>query len=276
VPPLQIRGSVAGWDLLYFTPKTFKPDPHKSQAWNRGAYLVEGLGHCGACHMPANVLGAAERGRALQGNGIDNWWAPNLVNLGKKGGRGWSADDIVRFLKAGRNEHATAGGSMSEVIENSTQHLTAPDLKAIATYLTDLRGSTKTPATPSVSQASADVMASGKAIYAATCSACHAADGSGVKGMIPALAGNSIVRASNPVGVLHVILAGGKGNVTKTAPSRVAMPPFGWKLTDAEVAAVASYVRASWGNAASRVSVDAAANLRGTLTAQTPYPPRLR
>ncbi|MGI9383437.1 MAG: c-type cytochrome [Methyloligellaceae bacterium] len=262
--PLRVRESVAGWNLLFFEEGVFKPDPSKSAEWNRGAFIVEGPGHCGACHTPANLLGAPEHDRRYEGQEIQDWWAPNLTGRSSDGVANWSKDDVVAYLKDGRNDYAVASGPMAEVIEHSTQHVTDADLAAIATYLKDPPiGEHERNAMPASEVSPKSEI--GKALFRDNCSACHGADGEGVPRLIADLRKSGVVNAPDPVGVLRVILAGAEGNVTHGAPTRSAMPPFAWKFDDSQVAAVATYVRQSFGNHAPAVSDTDSADLRSTL-----------
>jgi mono/diheme cytochrome c family protein len=136
--PLGYRIVMGGWNELFFTAGTFAPDAKKPPEWNRGAYLVEGLGHCGACHTPTNIFGAAKHDDYLQGGTLQNWYAADLTSDLRLGLGNWSADDIVQFLKTGRNSKTAAYGPMSEVVTNSTSKLNDADLNAIATYLKDI------------------------------------------------------------------------------------------------------------------------------------------
>ncbi|MPZ41516.1 MAG: c-type cytochrome [Rhizobiales bacterium] len=263
--PLRARVSVAGWNLLFFDKGVFKTDPAKSAEWNRGAYIVEGPGHCGACHTPANLLGGPERDRLYEGQSIQNWWAPNLTGRSAYGVATWSKEDVVDYLKDGRNDHAVASGPMALAIQNSTQHMTDADRAAIAAYLKDPPVGTREEGdSPRVSEAGIDSMG-GKAIFRDNCSACHGADGEGVPRLIADLRKSGVVNAPDPVGVLHAILAGAQGNVTHGAPQRPTMPPFAWKFDDRQIAAVAAYVRQNFGNHAPSVSDSEVADLRETL-----------
>ena len=263
--PLTLGIAKGAWNWLFFTPGVLKPDPSKSAEWNRGAYLVQGLGHCGACHTPVNILGAAKKGQAYQGGLLDNWFAPNLTDTSRTGLGDWSEDDIVGFLKTGRTAKAVAYGPMAQVVRDSTSHLTDADLKAIAVYLKGMPG----PKAPSASAPPAHVADAGQAIYADRCSACHQSRGQGVNAMFPALAGSGVVQSRDPTTLIRLILNGGQAVATETRPTPVSMPAFGWQLSDAEVAAVAGYVRSAWGNQAADVSAGKVADVRGAVRAAT-------
>jgi mono/diheme cytochrome c family protein len=249
--PLNMRWMLAGWDELFFQPQTFAPDSHKSAQWNRGAYLAEGLAHCGLCHTPKNFLGADNNGQRLQGYALQGWFAPNITNDMRRGVGSWSVDDIAAYLKTGHNQTTTTTGLMSETLNLSTSHMTDDDLKAIAVYLKDQPGQNgQTAADPDQS-----VMKKGEQIYADECSGCHKPDGSGIPALFPALKGSAAVQQTDPTSLLHVVLRGAQSAGTDKAPTASSMPTFGWILTDDQVAAVVTYIRNAWGNSAPAVSV---------------------
>lgn len=261
--PLNARMAMMVWDKLYFTPGEFRDQPAKSKQWNRGAYLVEGPGHCGACHTPKTFLGGDEASQPLQGYVLQGWVAPDITS-----GQGplaqWSADDIAQYLKAGHNRFAAAAGLMGEVVELSTSKLNDDDIKAMATYLKDVSG----PKSAADNSADAKVLAAGGAIYQDLCSACHKSDGTGVPYLIPNLTQAATVNTKDPTTVLRVILQGAQSVATEREPTGPAMPAFGWQLNDAQVAAVATYVRNHWGKAPP-VSEDDVRRARAQLDART-------
>ena len=264
--PLNYREVMAGWNEIFFKEGEFSPDPKKSAEWNRGAYLVEALGHCGACHTPTNVFGAAKSGEHLQGGTLQDWYAPDLAGELRSGLGNWSADDIVQFLKVGRNNRTAAYGPMAEVITNSTSKLNDGDLKAIATYLKDMSAppSAKKPSKPD-----SKLVRAGEAIYIDNCSACHRSNGEGTPGTFPPLKGDAAAQGSDPTTVIRVILDGTRAVATDARPTPLSMPSFKWKLSNEEVAAVASYVRSAWGNAAPAVSADDVQSMRRVLDSAT-------
>src|SRR5207244_3687971 len=158
--------------------------PNKSAQWNRGAYLVEGLGHCGQCHSPKNAIGATRKNDPLEGGFAENWYAPNLVGDIRDGLGAWSAQEIVQYLKNGLNTTSAAAGPMAEVVRNSTSHLNNADLDAIATYLKDMPGKSADTDAAAVDQSS---FANGKKLYTANCIGCHFASGNGVAKAFPRL-----------------------------------------------------------------------------------------
>jgi mono/diheme cytochrome c family protein len=258
--PFNLRFLMRGWNLLFFKP-AFTTPSNKSQAWARGEYLVEGPGHCGACHTPKNFFGA-DKSAALSGASLQGWWAPDLGGDAKSGLGAWSAAEVVEYLKTGRNAHSLASGPMAEAVENSTSQMTDGDLNAIAVYLKDLpAGSGNGGGATGI----AARMTSGAALYQVNCAACHSGNGKGDRVLFPPLAGNAVVMQSNPETLARVVLAGAKGAATAKAPTGPAMPSFAWKLNDGQVADILTYVRNNWGNAAPAVDAGAVAKIRSSL-----------
>jgi len=251
--PLNYRVVMRGWNLLFFKPGTFTPDPQKSEAWNRGAYLVEGAAHCGACHTPKNAFGADRRGRAYGGGPIGGWFAPRLDNGERSGLKSWSAGDIAEYLQSGRNGKSHAGGPMAEVVVNSTSKMSDEDIQAIAVYLKDLPIGA---AEPAVTAPPSAQMTEGEALYKGACIACHAADGSGAPRIYPPLPGNANLQSADPSSTLRIILDGARTVTTARAPNAGSMPAYRDKLTDQQIAAVVSYIRNAWGNAGPAVSAE--------------------
>jgi mono/diheme cytochrome c family protein len=266
--PLNFRPLMKGWNLLFFRPGEFSPDPGRSAAWNRGAYLVTGLGHCGACHTAKTVLASDKGGVALQGGNLSDWVAPDLTSNARTGLGAWSVDDVVEYLKTGRNARANAGGPMGEVVTQSTSLMDDQDLRAIAIYLKDL------PASPSRvgGRADPDAMKRGEAVYSDACAACHMADGKGQSRTFPPMVGDAMLQQSDPAGLIHLILAGARTGPTAVRPTALSMPSFAWKLTDQEIADVSTYVRNSWGNQAPAVSAGAVRQMRARLDLKTSHP----
>lgn len=259
--PVDIRLSLIAWNKMFFQPHAFRPDPSQSAAWNRGAYLAEGLAHCGACHTPKTMLGADDMAHAYQGGKIQNWLAADLTGNPRTGLGRWSEADLVEYLKTGRNRHSNGGGLMSEVVSYSTSLLSDQDLMAIATYIKSLKPS------PTIEPHAPDpaAMKAGGAIYSDACMACHRAGGKGEPGFIPPLPGSALAQQRDPTTLVHFILAGARTGPTPTHPSFETMPSFAWKLTDQEIADVATYVRNAWGNKAEPVTADEVSDLRGKL-----------
>jgi mono/diheme cytochrome c family protein len=257
------RPATSAWDLINFKPGVFQPDPAKSDVWNRGAYLVEGLGHCGTCHTPKNITGGDRGGEALQGALLQDWYAPDLTEDPRTGIGSWSIEEIVRYLKTGANSYDIASGPMAEAVSNSTSKMTDADLLAIATYLKD-----RAPQSGRVAGALAadnPRMTTGKAIYEDRCAACHSYSGAGVPTLFPRLANAPLVQSADPTSLIRVVLIGNRAVATSAAPTAPAMPAFSWNLNDAEIADVLTYVRNTWGNAASAVQPEDVTKLRGRL-----------
>ena len=250
--PYDIRGAMVGWNLLFFQPGQLKPDPTRSAEYNKGAYLTEALGHCGACHTPLNSLGANAFSRAFEGGVIQGWTAPNITNADRVGLGRWSIDDIVEYLHTGHNRQAAANGPMAEVISYSTAAMSEGDLHAMAVYLKERgwsAGTAPVPLPPSDAR-----MRAGATIYADRCMACHKADGSGVEHLFPRLAENAAVQQDDASTLVRIVIQGGKSAATYPAPTAPAMPSFGWQLSNDEVASVLTYIRNSWGNRAPAVT----------------------
>ena len=249
--PYDIRAGMRLWDALYFKAGPFKPDTSKSEAWNRGAYLVLGPGHCAACHTPKTWLGGDRAGQALKGYSTQGWFAPDITNDSRRGLAGWSSADLIQYLKTGHNRFAGASGPMAEEVMRSSSGMTESDLAAIATYLKDQPSGPSASGKPEqpVSDTNAQ-MAAGAAIYQDLCSACHRGDGSGVPYLIPDLAHSGSVNSREPTSLLRVVIQGARTAATADEPTAPSMPAFAWQLSDEQIASVTTYVRNSWGHAA--------------------------
>jgi mono/diheme cytochrome c family protein len=260
--PFNIRAAMAVWNWLNFKPAPFAPTPGKSAEWNRGAYLVTGPGHCGACHTPKTLLGA-DRAAALTGASLQGWFAPEITGARPRGIGGWGASDIVMYLKTGWNGHGVATGPMAEVVEHSTSQMTDADLSAIAVYLKDVPAAQTAPTTALA--ATDPAMTAGAKLFEDNCVSCHGRDGRGESKIFPPLAGNATLMQSSAENAIRVVLAGAQAVSTKSAPTAPSMPSFAWKFDDAGVAAILTYVRNSWGNAAPPVAAETVAKIRADL-----------
>jgi mono/diheme cytochrome c family protein len=262
--PLNIRLAMVFWNALNFTPGRYQPNPQKSAQWNRGAYIVEGAAHCGTCHTPKTALGGDKNNDALTGATLQGWFAPDITNDPRKGIGGWSKEDLVRYLKTGTNKWTLASGPMAEAVSHSTSRMVDDDILAIAIYLKDSgEGGASVRLEPVA--ASNDAMRAGAAIYKDSCAACHKDTGEGEIQLFPRLAGNALVQSDDPTTLVRVVLQGTRAVSTPEAPTAPAMPGFDWRLGDAQVAAVLTYVRNNWGNVAGPVSVSAVASQRASL-----------
>lgn len=266
--PYNQRFLLAGWRALYFRPGVYQPQPRQTQEWNRGAYLVQGLGHCAACHAPRNRLGATGPDADLAGGMIPvmGWHVPALNSSVDGGLANWDQQHLVDFLKTGVSPRGTVFGPMAEVVRQSLQHLSDQDAAAMATYLKSLPpASADTTPTPSpVHEGKAgDVLKLGEKLYGAHCVECHQVDGRGVFPAYPSLAGNSALSSASSINAIRMVLNGGYPPSTEGNPRPYGMAPFGSVLNDAEVAAVVSHIRNSWGNSSPLVSPLAVNRSRG-------------
>ncbi len=276
--PLSMRWPLAIWREM-FAPavKPALPVAGEDPVLARGRYLVEGLGHCGACHTPRSItmqekaLNNSDGSEYLSGSSapIDGWTASNLRGDDRDGLGRWSASDIAQFLHYGRNDHTAVFGGMTDVVQHSLQYLSMDDINAIALYLKSLspRDSTQPAfkADDSVAQAlwKGNDQQTGAAQYVDSCAACHKTDGTGYTRFFPALKGNPVVLAEDPTSLIHIVLTGDTLPGVQGAPSAITMPAFGWRLNDQQVADVVNFIRSSWGNSASAgVSADQVAKMR--------------
>jgi mono/diheme cytochrome c family protein len=266
--PFDIRAVMVAWNAAFFTPGIFKPVAGKSDEWNAGAYLVEGLGHCGACHTAKNLIGGDRASGTLQGGELEGWFAPNLTRDTRIGLGSWSADDVVIYLKTGHNRISAATGTMSEVVALSTSQMTEADLRAMAIYLKDQPAPTDEP--PRRVAPDVGAMRAGAAIYVDNCAACHASDGAGVAHLFPALAGSPSVQSANSADPIRIVLQGAQSVATAGAPTGPSMPALGWKLSDEQVAAVITYIGNSWGNSSAGVSASDVRSARRRLSSAVP------
>lgn len=287
--PFGMRSLMVVWDALYFKKGEYVSDSNKTALWNRGSYLVQGLGHCGECHTPRGIaiemkaLSEKDGKQYLAGATLDNWHASPLTGDPKTGLHAWSKDEIVAFLKTGRTARVAAFGIMAEVVGKSTQYLTDQDLMAIAEYLKSLPASSdrgRRPADSGVQANKASAVAqalpagntrtAGAIVYLDNCNACHHSNGSGAKRTFPNLVRNEAVNVRDPTSLIRIVLTGTSMPSTQTAPSGLTMPDFQWRLSDQQVADVLSFVRSSWGNDANAVSHHDVSRLRKTLVTKKP------
>ncbi|MBB3179043.1 cytochrome c [Variovorax sp. Sphag1AA] len=254
--PYDMQAALAVWRALSFTAGSFEPNPNKSAEWNRGAYLVEGLGHCIACHGTRNVLGATQEKLGLSGGliAVQNWYAPSLTSNREAGVAEWAPHDVVELLKNGRSERGSVMGPMADVVYGSTQHLKEADLLAMASYLRELPSTSAAVASTTSPKRDVRVMEHGQRIFDQRCAYCHGDQGQGAVGAYPPLAGNRAVLMNSPVNLIQIVRHGGFLPTTAGNPRPYGMPPFRIVLDDSDVAAVLTYVRGSWGNDAPPVT----------------------
>jgi mono/diheme cytochrome c family protein len=267
--PYNNRSLILGWRTLFFTEGVFVPDDTKSAEWNRGAYLVQGLGHCAMCHSAINALGGNSQSKAFQGGLIpmQNWYAPSLVSDKEAGLGDWSLEDISAYLRDGLSHRGAVYGPMAEVVYDSLQYLTDADTRAVAVYLKSLAdaGPGEDAASSVPAAEGSLLMVLGKTVYDTHCASCHGEAGLGKPPRYPALAGNQSIQMEEAVNPIRMVLNGGYPPVTAGNPMPYGMPPFAQSLSDDEVAAVVTYVRGAWGNRGAAVSASRANVLRAVL-----------
>jgi mono/diheme cytochrome c family protein len=270
--PYNQRELLLGWRTLYFKDGEYKDDPAQSKEWNRGAYLVEGLGHCNACHSARNMLGAVKPGDEMSGGliPVQNWYAPSLTSNKETGLGQWDIKDIVDLLRTGVSARGAVYGPMSAVVQHSLQDTSLSDLNAMAVYLKSRAQSGGEPAGPTqvapTTEQAAAMMTIGAKIYDKHCADCHQADGKGIARVYPPLANNQSITMSFPINPIRIVLNGGFPPSTEGNPRPYGMPPFYQELNEEEIAAVVTYIRGSWGNAAPSVSPAEVVKARGVPT----------
>ena len=260
--PVGTQPALAVWRSLFFKPTPFVADSRQSAEWNRGAYLVQGLGHCAACHSPRNALGASGPVDDLSGGlmPIVNWYAPDLTSDRETGLASTPLAEIVRLLQTGTSAQAQTSGPMAEVVQHGTQYMSTSDLQAMATYLQSR--ARKAPATDKpAARAPVNLRVAelGLKTYERHCAQCHGEQGQGVRtasGQIayPALAGNRAVQLRDPTNLVQMVLHGGYSPATAGHPRPFGMPPFVLELDDRDMAAVLTHLRTQWGNTGSEVT----------------------
>ncbi|EJJ27076.1 cytochrome c [Rhizobium sp. CF142] len=274
-PPLNMRWPLAFWNSL-FTDGAYRSDRTKDASWNRGAYLVQGPGHCGACHTPRGLAMqevSLDGGKPqfLSGTNLDGWYVPSLRNDHNTGLGRWSEQDIVAYLKDGRNQHGVVFGPMAEVVNNSTAFVSDEDLSAIAHYLKSFEGDPERDGKPwvykpgllqSSSTTGAMSVLPGAQAYAARCGFCHGPDGKGRSPWMPPLAGTSAVLSKDPASMINITLNGSLRVVSGGTPDLYRMPSFREQLSDQQIADLMTYIRSSWGNEAPPVAAQAVGAMR--------------
>ncbi|OLF54310.1 c-type cytochrome [Pseudomonas chlororaphis] len=269
--PLNLRWPLALWNGLFTEPGAYAEQPQQDALWNRGAYIVQGPGHCGSCHTPRglafNEKGLSEASpQFVAGALLDGWYAPSLRSDPNTGLGRWSEADIVKFLKTGRNQHAVVYGSMTEAFNNSTQFMSDDDLGAIAHYLKSLPGNPAQDGAPwsyQAASAAARPDAPGAHTYVTRCASCHGLDGLGQPESIPPLAGATSALTRETASAINITLNGSLRVVAAGVPDAYRMPAFREQLSDREIADVLSFIRGTWGNQGGAVDAQAVTALRG-------------
>ncbi|WP_109476277.1 cytochrome c [Paraburkholderia sp. C35] len=272
--PLNMRWPLKFWNMVFLDKGVYQDKPGKDVAWNRGAYLIQGLGHCGSCHTPRGIAfqekALDESGSAyLSGGPVDNWFASNLTGAHNAGLGRWSSADIAQFLKTGANQHASAFGSMTSVINNSMQAMSDSDLAAIAGYLKSLPAVNDSGATAYAYDAKATKVSlnrpandAGGRVYTAFCMHCHGVDGRGFAPLLAPLAGNPNVLETKTLSLINVTLNGTEDLVIGGIPAPYPMPKYAPVLNDQQIADVLTFIRAGWNNGAPAVTASEVAKLR--------------
>ena len=266
--PFNNRDLLIGWRTLYFKEGEFVPDPKQNAEWNRGAYLVQGLGHCAMCHTAINVLGGSSESKAFEGGMIpnQNWYAPSLTSNREAGLGNWEIQEIADLLQVGVSHRGTTYGPMAEVVYNSLQYLSDADVRAMAVYLKALpQRDSEPPPTSQARLVSPNVMETGRKIYGSQCAMCHGDEGKGHPPSFPPLAGNQSITMASPVNSIRMVLNGGYAPGTRKNPRPHGMPPFSHILGDDEVAAVVTYIRVAWDNSGTPVNSSQISELRKLL-----------
>lgn len=263
--PFNRRELLIGWRTLYFEPGEYVAEPKETAEWNRGAYLVQGLGHCAMCHTAINALGGSSESKAFEGAMIpnQNWYAPSLTSNRESGLGTWEIKDIADLLQTGTSHRGAVYGPMAEVVYNSLQYLSDEDAKAMAVYLKALpQRDSEAPPTSQARLVDPSVLELGRNIYSVQCAVCHGAEGQGQGTAYPPLAGNPSITMATPVNPIRMVLNGGYAPGTRKNPRPHGMPPFSHLLGDDEVSAVVTYIRVAWQNSGTPVSAAQVNDLR--------------
>ncbi|MFQ6371389.1 c-type cytochrome [Shewanella sp. YIC-542] len=276
--PFNQRWGISFWNWMFANDDRFQPDTQQSALFNRGAYLVLGPGHCGSCHTPRGVAFQEKSyedsaDNFLSGGKVGMWEVPGIRGGAQGALADWSQEELIDYLANGRNDKTAVAGEMTAVIQHSLSHLTRDDLAAIAHYLKSLPGQgAALPMSAAATQKTTALLDSAKMdkdsgarIYLDNCGACHFTAGQGAARVFPKLDGNALINAQDPSGLIHVILAGARMPSTKGAPEDLAMPAFGWRLSDEEVATLTTFLRQAWNNRAAAVSAQDVAKVRQTI-----------
>lgn len=257
------------WRTRYFNEGVYQPDKSKSDEWNRGNYLAQGLGHCNACHTSRNVWGASRDDQLTGGKIMGTYWyAPSLVSPLEAGVSEWPIEDIVKLLSTGINGHAVTSGPMATIVRQSLQYLSDDDIRSMAVYLQSLSEKQDKAQAPKKARKMPErvlqYLALGQAVYEKHCQDCHGESGQGVPGIYPPLAGNRSVTMASPLNTIRSVLYGGYPPATAGNPRPYGMPPYQHFIRDPEIAQVVSYIRNAWGNSSSLVGPEEVDNSRGS------------
>ncbi|MGH8717327.1 MAG: c-type cytochrome [Burkholderiales bacterium] len=265
--PYNNRQLLVGWRALYFSVGVYEENPKQSKEWNRGAYLVEGLGHCNACHSTRNILGATQADDIAGGLiPVQNWYAPALTSSRQTGLGDWEIEDVVELLRTGVSPRGAVFGPMAAVVHHSLQFMTEADLRAMAVYMKSQKQEGEPGDPPQIRPTDEQVeamMKGGKKVYEKHCADCHGDRGQGVPRIYPPLVNNEAITMRYPINAVRMVLVGGFPPSTQGNPRPYGMPPFAQDLSDEQVAAAVTYIRQSWGNNAPPVAPAEIASARG-------------
>lgn len=273
--PWVLNTGLRVWNALFVPGKGYTAKTEKGMSWNKGAYLVEGLGHCGSCHTPRGMFFqekamTGDEGAFMSGAELDHWSAPNLRGDAGDGLASWTEADVYAFLKTGHGPGTAAFGTMIDVINNSTQFLSDEDLQGMAAYIKSLSAGARPGAKAPVYDAkttdrltTADDKTAGEKVYSVQCQGCHGMDGKGKAEFVPPIAGNPAVLDWNPASLINVTLNGSQRIVLGGQPDPYRMVQFRVILNDQQVADVVNFIRSGWGNnAAATVKAEDVAKVR--------------
>jgi len=256
--PFNLRFGMGVWKMLFLDDSL--PDASKGQsvAWQRGRYLGNALGHCAECHTPRGMLGQMKNGEALAGSALGRIAAPALTPAALAA-RGWTPKDLAALLATGVAPQGSVFDEMHTVVHLSTQHLTAEDMQALATWL---MGDQPPAAAALVPAQAGTTLAAGRKTYLAVCAGCHGREGEGKPNVAVAMLGNSSVRDANPRNLVVATLDGIGEQRFPGNGAMQAMPGFARALSDQEIADLANFLRASWGGQPASLTADAVKALR--------------
>jgi mono/diheme cytochrome c family protein len=253
--PFNQRWSMAFWNVVFLDSAHFTPDPAKDAQWNRGAYVVEALEHCGECHTPRGLAQNLDQGRKFAGAALQGWKAYNITASKQSGVGGWSDAALASYLSTGHADgHSSASGPMAEAVDNSLRYATPDDVGAIVAYLRGIAPIDNAPAIAASPPAANDISPPqnlGVQVFAGNCANCHDWDGRGVQSPYANLLGSRTVNDPDATNLMAILLAG------SNAPLPVEhafMPPFAHGHTDDELAAVANFVNGFFGNGTAKVT----------------------
>lgn len=259
---LPIRPFLNFWTLLNFPNRPVPENSERTDAWNRGAYLVEGLAHCGACHTPTNLMMGTEFDKSLSGNAMGGISIP-AITAEKLSTNGYTVQSLTEYLHTGVSPQGASFNEMNTVTHYSTSQMLEADVAAMANYLlTDKSGKLLSPEAPikpiEATQKSSleDRLSNGQLSYFAACSACHGINGEGIPNVVPSLKGDAIVAMDNPQTLISLVLNGLSTTTYTNGQRMYAMPAFANRMNDEDIADLLTWIRAEWGGQAKPISAE--------------------